>query len=430
VLRPVLFRIVVGLVLIPAGLMAADAAWIAWVRDHHHAVRLQGSAEDDYADLQFLKTVLEGRRIVQLGESHHSVAEYGTTKTRLIKFLHEQMGFDVLLFESGLYECFAVDFSQQTAANALNASIFGVWATEEVLPLFDYIKASQSTERPLTFRGFDPQISSRSGVTSRPAFFRRMIAPIDPAYADEVFAFDTTVIQRINSAYATSEESRLVPFYERLTAFFETHRERLRELEGNEAALVAERSAWSMVRHVQQLRSFQANQNDSTMGGHMAIRDGAMADNITAFAQDLYPDKKIIIWAANIHVRHASERTTWVFPTMGGWLAERFRDELYTIGIYPNRGQVSTGSRTVAAIAPAPDGTMEQLLTEPRVPLVFVDFLHAPREAGTEWIYQTIPSRDSELFTTGMRTVPIVPREQYDGVLLFDEVSPPRFLTR
>jgi hypothetical protein len=39
-------------------------------------------------------------------------------------------------------------------------------------------------------------------------------------------------------------------------------------------------------------------------------------------------------------------------------------------------------------------------------------------------------TRDAELFTQGMRTVSIVPRDQYDGVLLFDEISPPRFLTR
>ncbi|HWI20417.1 MAG TPA: erythromycin esterase family protein, partial [Vicinamibacterales bacterium] len=282
----------------------------------------------------------------------------------------------------------------------------------------------------LTFRGFDPQISSRSGITTRPAFFRRLIAPLDQAYADEVFAFDAMVIERFNATYARSEEARLVAFYEQLTEFLEFNRERLRLFAGNEAPVIAGRAAWSMVQHVQQLRSFLADQNDASLNGHMAIRDGAMADNITTLAGDLYPDKKIIIWAANIHVRHASEQTTWVFPTMGKWLAERFRDELYTIGIYPNRGQVSTGSRTVSAIEPAPDGTMEHLLMETRAPLMFLDLLHAPREAGTEWMFQATPTRDAELFTTGMRTVPIVPRDQYDGILLFDEVSAPRFLMR
>ena len=95
----------------------------------------------------------------------------------------------------------------------------------------------------------------------------------------------------------------------------------------------------------------------------MAIRDSAMADNLTFLARELYPDKKIIVWAANLHVRHANADTTWVFPTMGTWLSERFRDELYTIGLYPNRGTVP-GTRTLFSIEPAEPGTMERLLSD------------------------------------------------------------------
>lgn len=419
------------LILLLTSLAAADSNWIAWVRDHHHPIRRQVSEPDDYADLQFLKTVIGDRRIVQIGESHHSVAEYGVSKTRLVKFLHEEMGFDVLAFESSIYECFAVDWARMSPAEALNASIFGVWATEEVLPLFEYLKASQSTSRPLIFRGFDNQISSRSGVLGRPAFFRRLIAPIDAGYANEVFTFDTAVLERFNALYARTEEHRLVEFYERLAEFLTLNRERLsRIFPGEEAPHIAERAAWSMARHVEQLRSFLANQDDTSAGGHMAIRDNAMADNITFIARDLYPAKKVIVWAANIHVRHASEATSWGFPTMGGWLKARFRNELYTIGVYANRGQVSTGSRAAQPIEPAADGTMEHLLMQAGAPLLFVDFLGAPQGVGTQWMYERIPSRDSELFATGMRIVPIVPRDQYDGVLMFDEISPPRFLVR
>ena len=416
-----------------AGASSEDPEAIAWLRANHHAIR-SGAGADNFDDLQFLKPLLEGRRIIQIGESHHMVAEYGTTKTRLIKFLHQEMGFDVLAFESSIYECFAADLARMSPAEALNASIFGVWATEEVRGLFDYLKASQATSRPLIFRGFDPQISSRTGVATRPAFFRRLIEAIDADYAAEVFAFDTMVLDRFSrdsAAFARAEEPRLVAFYERLSAFFASHRERLQMLfPAEEAPLVAERTAWSMIRHVQQLRSFLNDNSDASMDGHMAIRDGAMADNISFLARDLYPDKKIIVWAANIHVRHASEQTSWQFPTMGGWLAERFRDELYTIGLYANRGRVNSGTRAEDTIEPAPDGTMEHLLSQMRAPVLFVDFLHAGSEPGTKWMFESIPTRDAELFVPGMRTVPIVPRDQYDGVLLFDTVSPPRFLSR
>ncbi len=61
-----------------------------------------------------------------------------------------------------------------------------MWAFEEVLPLFEYLKQTQATARPLAFSGFDPQISSRTGVATRPAFFQRVVGVLDPVYANEV----------------------------------------------------------------------------------------------------------------------------------------------------------------------------------------------------------------------------------------------------
>lgn len=417
------------------GLHAQNPGWITWVREHHHPLRPQAfGPTDDFADLQFLKPLLEGRRIVQIGESHHSVAEYGTVKTRLIKFLHQEMGFDVLAFESSIYECWAADLRQLSATDALLSTIFPVWAFEELLPLFEYLKQTQSMARPLALSGFDPQISSRSGVATRPAFFRRVVGVLDPAYADEVAAFDAQFIDRIvrdGPAYAHDDEDRLVAFYGRLATFFETHRETLAAaLPGDWSPLVAARVAWSTVKLVQLLRSYQNDPDDVSLQGHMAIRDNAMADNLTFLARELYPDKKIIVWAANIHVRHANAATTWVFPTMGQWLQERFRDELYTIGLYPNRGQVP-GTRTLFNIDPAEPGTMERLLSDAGASPLFVDLLHQSRGAGTTWMFEPMLSRDAAISgPQAMLPVLIVPRDQYDGLLFIDRVSAPRFISR
>jgi erythromycin esterase len=417
-------------------LHAQDSRWIAWIRDNHHAIRQPAAAarEDDFADLQFLKEVIGDRRIVQIGESHHSVAEYGAVKTRLIKFLHQEMGFDVLAFESSIYECFAADLRQMAPSEALFSTIFSVWAFEELLPLFEYLKQSHGTPRPLTFAGFDPQISSRTGVASRPAFLERVIAVIDARYAREVAQFDAQFIDRIQRegpAYAYGEEDRLVAFYTRLSAFLERYRGELMEmLEGDVSPLIAHRVAWSSVKLVQMLRSFHVDPEDASLQGHMAIRDSAMADNLTFLANDLYPGRKIIVWAANIHVRHANEKTTWVFPTMGGWLTKRFRDELYTIGLYPNRGTVP-GARSVFTIDPAEPGTMERLLSDAGASQLFVDLLNQPPSDGTRWMYEPMLSRDATISgPQAMLPVLIVPREQYDGLLFIDRVTAPRFLSR
>ena len=260
------------------------------------------------------------------------------------------------------------------------------------------------------------------------------IGVLDPDYAQEVAQFDAQFVDRIQGdgpAYARDEEQRLVAFYTRLSTYLESNRERLISLlDGDTAPMVAQRVAWSSLKLVQLLRSYGNNRDDTSLSGHFAIRDSAMADNITFLANELYPGKKIIVWAANLHVRHANEQTTWVFPTMGGWLTKRFRDELYTIGLYPNRGTVP-GARSVFTIDPAEPGTMERLLSDAGPPQLFVDLLNQPRNDGTRWMYEPMLSRDASIYgPQAMLPVLIVPRDQYDGLLFIDRVTAPRFLNR
>jgi erythromycin esterase len=115
---------------------------------------------------------------------------------------------------------------------------------------------------------------------------------------------------------------------------------------------------------------------------------------------------------------------------MGTWLAERFRDELYTIGLYPNRGTVP-GTRTLFSIEPAEPGTMERLLSDAGPAQLFVDLLHQPPSAGARWMFEPMLSRDASISgPQAMLPVLIVPRDQYDGLLFIDRVSAPRFITR
>jgi erythromycin esterase len=194
---PLVAIVVLGLA---AGLLAEGdtAAWIVWTRSNQFPIAsIVTSSDEDFSDLQFLKDVIGRRRLVQLGESGHGVAEFDSAKVRLIKFFHEAMGFDVIAFESSIYECYAANSAATSGLDMLQRSIFTVWATEEVLPLFEYIQTTQQTGHPLTLAGFDTQISSARGVADRPTFLRRILATIDSEYADEVETFDRTFIQTL-----------------------------------------------------------------------------------------------------------------------------------------------------------------------------------------------------------------------------------------
>jgi len=432
-LRVAAFLIVVAAWSQIATAQSSGAEWIAWARDHSYPIAATAPVtDDDYADLQFFKQVIGDRRLVQLGESGHGVGQFDSAKVRLVKFFHEQMGFDVIAFESSIYECFAAN-AEAARANTAGAtvmidSIFAVWWSQQTLPLFDYLVRTQSTGRPLTLAGFDSQYSSPRGVTQRPDFLKRVVAAVDETYAEQVFSFDSAFVGGLRTnatAYARLHEKDLLDGYSRLEQFLHDRREPLAKAFGSDPSpLIAERTAHSMVEYVRQIVASADRPSDQSDSGGGAIRDAAMADNLAFLLRELYPDKKILVWAHNFHIRHANTATASnAQRTMGSFTVQQFRDELYTIGLYMNRGLAAFNDRTIYTISAAPAESLEWVLFNVGPPAVFVDFLHQTSEPGNDWIFKPVFTREWGLYPVFM-----APREQYDGVLFIDMVTAPAYL--
>jgi len=199
---------------------AVGPAWRRDVLAYRYPIRSLFS--DDFSDLAFLGPLLGDRRVVQLGESSHGIAEFNWMKVRLIKFLHERLGYDVIAFESPMTDC---DAAGETAAkespeNTMRSCIFGVWHTDEVLALFDYIRKTQATPRPLRLTGFDNQASAGYGATGQR--FRTMLEFLDPASVPALLRHEATLrnITRQNA-------DGLLAFYTGLLQTLEQNRVRL-----------------------------------------------------------------------------------------------------------------------------------------------------------------------------------------------------------
>lgn len=129
------------------------------------SVRGVDATDEDFSDLEALGAAIGSARVVQLGEPSHAAGTAFAAKARIVKFLHQRHGFDVLIWESGLYDvAIAQAGMRDPTANAVTAAqkgVFALWSqAAEVKPLFEYIKESQSALRPLEMAGFDMQVTA------------------------------------------------------------------------------------------------------------------------------------------------------------------------------------------------------------------------------------------------------------------------------
>ncbi|MBK8706743.1 MAG: hypothetical protein IPN33_26285 [Saprospiraceae bacterium] len=53
----------------------------------------------------FIETMLQGKKIVLLGELDHGDGSSFSIKTELIKYLHEELGYNTLVFEASFINC-------------------------------------------------------------------------------------------------------------------------------------------------------------------------------------------------------------------------------------------------------------------------------------------------------------------------------------
>jgi len=408
--------------LLPLGASAADesasgdARWRTWLQTHAREIKSLDASAASTEDLEFLGPLLKDKRLVQLGESGHGVSEFNRAKVRLIKYLHEKAGFDVIAFESAVFECDRADrlAAALSAEDMLASAVFGVWHCREAEELFRYIQETKSTSRPLILAGFDTQISSRS-VLARPAAFREAVAVLDPVYAREVFERDGLFVRNyaLGNWLAVNGESGRA-FYDRLARWFSDHESELAAADPSRIRILG-RAAWSMARFIEQRLAPAAEAAN--------IRDKAMADNIAFLAEAVHPDKKIVVWAHNLHVMYGDSQVTgWegVRP-MGGWLSRRWRKDMYTIGFLMGRGRAAWNDRSRYRLSePVPDG-LESLLLSAGLPFMFVD-LAADAAPGGEWMFSRLAAKSWGFYDTSW-----VPRDCFDGILFIRTVTPPDY---
>jgi erythromycin esterase-like protein len=74
-----------------------------WLTKNYHEVSIDATNKN-FSDLHFLKKELQGKNIVAIGEQTHDDGSSFEGRNRLIQFLISEMGYEVILFESGFFD--------------------------------------------------------------------------------------------------------------------------------------------------------------------------------------------------------------------------------------------------------------------------------------------------------------------------------------
>jgi len=424
---------------------AASGSQKQWLRQNAH--KLNSLESEDYSDLAFLKPLLKDKTVVSLGENYHRVAEYSSVKTRLIKFLHEELDFDVIAFESGMGDAAAVFETRDslTPEEMMGASIFPVWHSKETLELFDYIKEQGKGDDPLYLAGYDNQFTSYY-LTQ---FIGEAIAKLD---LDKGKAFAQTELHAVTEFYAVmnkfpgspfSKESaykkemqavidKYVPQYQETIQYVEEHRAEIKAAFPNQPH-IDEIILKSLKDHVAFLESGLKDVKEV-----YSSRDRLMTENLEWVMKTLYPGKKVILWAHNDHLakntskmRVKDDNGKWIysFTSMGELLHRKLKDKMYVIGLYMNRGSsVTLNSGKPFTIKPATKGSLEHLIMQSGYANSFIDLSkHKVQNAQNAWMFRPIYASEDGLTTDQVlpNVMRFIPKEQYDGIIVIDKVKAP-----
>ena len=353
---------------------ASDPRPENWIRSH--AIRLQSvEAGHGFDDMQPLAGVVGDARLVALGEATHGTREFFQLKHRMVEFLASQKGFTIFSIEANMPEAYRLnDFvlkGEGDPRQLIKGMYFWALDTEEFLNMILWMREfNRQGKGRIEFTGFDMQTPKLAMK-----IVQSFVATNDRPFQTKVNPIYDEVTQRTKKAWS-DEESPSQKLSDHLMAV--KCREVMEHLDQNrtgflQVGLEAESVDWAIqnARIVLQYALLRSGEQS---------RDQSMAENVEWIA-DHNPGAKMVLWAANGHVRYAPFPD---FSPMGRYLRERFGRGIVSFGFSFNEGSfraIETG-RTPRefTVKPLPRGSLDRTLASTGIPLFALDLRNLPED--------------------------------------------------
>jgi len=284
---------------------------------------------DKFENLSSLKESLKDVEIVSLGENTHGLGEVFKAKVDLVKFLYQEMGFNLVLFESGYGDAGLAwekldSLSTKEFTNSFTSNYY--YHSEEIRDLMEYVK---SQDKNLVIQGFDCQ-PQQDYLSKR---MMEIMQPVDSILSKSV----ESELRNFNKLYQFENDKDTIGFNNQRSKFINFITQYETTIKNKKEHLLKSNCSENELNTILKSIEIFKNTYSKIQFGDMMnwqnnanIRDKSMFETIKWF-KDKNPNDKIIIWAQNSHIEN-SAKPNYTVNFMGHRLKGTYGDKYYSIG--------------------------------------------------------------------------------------------------
>lgn len=391
----------------------------AFVQDHVHEIKTIDPNDLNFNDFEEIGKAIEDAKVVLMGEQDHGDGSTFLAKTRLIKYLHQTKGFDVLVFESdfyGLNRSWELIENEKIPINEYRENIYSLWTfCDACTNLFNYIDSSFEKNDKLIISGNDPRHILGYSKTNFLQDFKKFASENELFdNVDEEELFIKILSELLDKEYESKTNPKLQKAFTSILSKFN------QKLSSNDF--------WAQ--EMKNLERFALSNWDTLESDN--LRDIQMGNNLMWLINEKYKDHKIMVWAHNFHIAknfNKLENLQYLKKSdtinMGSYVYENIKqkDDLYILGFNSYGGVAGDISNEKFKITKPLPNFFESWVNELDYKFAFLNFKEIPKQYNSDQYGFLMKGIFHSPMKTNWSNV-------YDGIFYIENMEPCEIINR